>query len=75
MRRARVFLHGVPAGILTEEDKGKRYVFSYLPDHESEAVSLAMPVSKRDYIFDGLPPYFHGLLPQGTQLDDPLRER
>lgn len=75
MRRARVFLHGAPAGILTEEEKGKRYVFSYLPDHEGEAVSLALPVSKREYIFDGFPPFFDGLLPEGTQLDGLLRER
>jgi len=64
-----------PRGDSHGREKGKRYVFSYLSDHEGKAVSLAMPVSKREYIFDGFPPFFDGLLPEGTQLDGLLRER
>ena len=74
MRRAKVLVHGIPAGILEERVQGKSYYFYYLPDYEGPPVSLTMPILKREYNFDQFPPFFEGLLPEGYQLDSLLRK-
>jgi serine/threonine-protein kinase HipA len=74
MRRAKVLVHGIPAGILEEWVPGKSYYFYYLPDYEGPPVSLTMPILKREYNFDQFPPFFEGLLPEGYQLDSLLRK-
>ena len=73
MRRADVFMQGVKAGVLEEIEPGKRYVFSYEKGYAGHAVSLTMPVKRRHYQFDGFPPVFEGLLPEGIQLEGMLR--
>ena len=74
MRRAKVLVHGNPAGILEEQVQGKSYHFYYLPEYEGPPVSLTMPVLNREYNFDNFPPFFEGLLPEGYQLDSLLRK-
>jgi serine/threonine-protein kinase HipA len=73
MRRANVAVHDVEAGILAEEEKGKRYAFTYADGYTGPPVSLSMPCSQRDYSFDRFPPAFDGLLPEGMLLDALLR--
>lgn len=74
MRRARVYMMGEPAGLL-EEMAGGHYVFRYAESYEGLPVSLAMPVAQRDFSFDGFPPFFEGLLPEGDMLEGLLRHR
>lgn len=75
MRSARVFVHGQSAGNLLEEERGKLYLFSYEASYSGPPVSLTMPVSGREFTFDGFPSFFDGLLPEGTQLEGLLRTR
>lgn len=73
-RRARVLVHGEPAGVLEEIERGQRYRFSYLPDYKGPQVSLTMPLEERVYEFEGFPPFFDGLLPEGILLEALLRQ-
>jgi len=72
MRKAEVLLHDKPAGIL-EEISVKQYRFSYYEYYSGPPVSLTMPVSAKEYIYDKFPPFFEGLLPEGLQLEALLR--
>lgn len=73
MRRAKVYVMGNPAGVLEEIEEG-RYVFRYLECYAGPPVSLTMPVEQREHNFDGFPPFFEGLLPEGDMLEGLLRQ-
>lgn len=75
MRKAKVYMHGQLAGALFEIEKSARYRFSYREDYTGPAISLAMPVTQKDYEFSAFPPFFDGLLPEGFQLEALLRKR
>jgi len=75
MRVATVFMHGVLAGTLEEQERGRQYRFCYSTDYEGPAISLNMPTEERDYEFDRFPPFFDGLLPEGMMLEGLLRQR
>ena len=75
MRRALVEVHGLPAGTLIEEERGRSYRFIYDLAYDGPPVSLTMPVSQKEYVFDGFPPFFDGVLPEGVQLEGLLRAR
>jgi serine/threonine-protein kinase HipA len=75
MRKAKVFVKGIEAGILIEFVQGKEYVFEYLDDYAGPAVSRTMPTKERVYKFDRFPPFFEGLLPEGIQLEGLLKIR
>ncbi len=75
MRQVEVFVDGAFAGYLTEVVPKKEYRFQYGPDYQGPAVSLTMPVRDAPYVFEGVPPYFDGLLPEGVQLEGLLRQR
>ena len=51
MKQAVVFLRGVKAGVLTEDENG--YTFEYDADYllfaDAEAVSLTLPLSDKPY--------------------------
>lgn len=72
MRRAKVFVNGIPAGILTMQDKDQ-YLFEYSDTYQGPPVSLTMPISQKIYHFTQFPPFFEGLLPEGPQLEALLR--
>ncbi len=75
MRKAKVFVKGIGAGILSEIQKGKKYEFEYFQDYNGLEVSRTMiPVNKK-YTFDEFPPFFEGLLPEGIQLEGLLKIR
>ncbi len=74
-RRADVYVHEELAGVLKEQEKGKRYSFTYLPEYSGPPVSLTMPVRREPFIFYEFPPFFDGLLPEGIQLESLLRRR
>ncbi len=68
MRRAFVEVNGCRAGSL-EEHSRNHYVFRYFNDYTGPLVSLSMPLSKHEYIFERFPPFFEGLLPEGEMLE------
>ena len=74
MRTARVHMMDVPAGVLEDCGSGK-YVFRYFETYAGPPVSLAMPLARREFSFDGFPPFFEGLLPEGDMLEGLLRQR
>jgi len=75
MRKAKVFVKGIEAGILIEFAQGKEYVFEYLDDYVGPEVSRTMPTKVKVYKFDRFPPFFDGLLPEGIQLEGLLKIR
>jgi len=75
MRKVRVYVKDIEAGILSESDNKDKYIFEYDETYKGEPVSLKMPIIDRVYIFTTFPPFFDGLLPEGHQLDGLLRKR
>ena len=73
MRKVRVMVHDIAAGILEELPNGK-YQFIYYPSYHGAPVSLTMPLKQSMYEFDKFPPFFEGLLPEGILLDALLRK-
>ena len=73
MRKARVCVHNIEAGIL-EEITGGTYQFTYHFNYQGPPVSLTMPLQKKIYEFKKFPPFFEGLLPEGMMLDALLRK-
>lgn len=74
IRKAEVFVHGQLAGWLEELERQKRFRFVYLDTYQGPPVSLTMPLAGGPYRFDSFPPFFDGLLPEGTQLEGLLRQ-
>ena len=72
MRKARIFVHGILAGILEELDF-KHYRLMYISGYHGPPVSLTMPTIQSTYEFDRFPPFFEGLLPEGPMLTGLLR--
>lgn len=75
MKMADVFLHGEKAGVLTEFKRNESYKFKYDDSYSGSPISVAMPVQKTEYVFDRLPPFFEGLLPEGVNLELLLRSK
>ena len=73
MRKAKVYVKGIEAGILTELVKGTEYLFEYGENYNGLEVSRTMPASRRVYKFNMFPPFFDGLLPEGIQLEGLLK--
>ncbi len=64
MRRAKVFVNGIEAGILGEIKQGSEYLFEYGEGYNGLEVSRTMLTSQRNYVFTKFPPFFEGLLPE-----------
>ena len=62
MKKAKVFVKGIEAGILTELIQDKEYVFEYHDDYKGLEVSRTMPVKLKVCKYDKFPPFFEGLL-------------
>lgn len=73
MRQADVFVDGVYAGTLEEIERGRKYTFVYAHNYNGQPISLTMPLTQKHYHFDAFPPYFDGLLPEGTMLEALLK--
>lgn len=68
MRRCEVYLHGIKAGFLTEEDKGTfcfAYDKAYLLNEKSGPVSLTLPLRTEPYRSNVLFPVFANMLSEG----------
>jgi serine/threonine-protein kinase HipA len=73
MRKAKVFVNSIEAGILIELEFNKKYIYEYKADYYGRSVSLTMPISQKIYEFNNFPPFFDGLLPEGHQLEGLLK--
>ena len=71
MKQAVVFLRGIKAGILKEDQNGYTFEYdaNYLVQADAEAVSLTLPLSNKPYRDKVLFPFFDGLIPEGWLLD------
>ena len=75
MKKARIFVHKQFAGIFYEISKGKNYIFEYSQNYQGAPISLSMPVQKQKFEFSCFPPFFDGLLPEGSQLEGLLKNK
>lgn len=71
MKRAVVYLRGVKAGILTEDENGYTFTYDadYITSDKAESISLTLPLSDKPYHDKVLFPFFDGLIPEGWLLD------
>ena len=71
MRKAEVFLHDRPAGLLEELERGYRFTYrsDYLSDPEAVPVSLTLPLKSEPFEDKRLFPFFDGLIPEGWLLE------
>lgn len=75
MRKAKIYVNGIFAGILEELIYKKHYRFSYTENYAGAPVSLTMPTSQIEYNYEGFPPFFDGLLPEGIMLESLLKKK
>jgi serine/threonine-protein kinase HipA len=73
MKKARIYVNDIPAGILTQFDD-ESYEFLYDETYEGAPISLTMPVAKSKFHFENFPPFFEGLLPEANMLEALLRK-
>lgn len=69
MRQCKVLINRKYAGILTETDAPREYVFKYDDDYlmsETEPICIAMPLREEEYRSPYLFPYFANLLSEGA---------
>lgn len=71
MRSANVYMHGMLAGILSEDEEGYSFEYAgeYLESQSPKAVSLTLPIQKEAFQDKYLFPFFDGLIPEGWLLD------
>ena len=72
MRKAKILVKGIEAGVLEEQD-GHHYTFTYHSTYHDSPVSLTMPLSQQVYEYERFPPFFEGLLPERVMLEGLLR--
>ena len=69
MRRAMVYMHGIAAGILTEENSGS-YIFqyhdAYFSDTAMPGISLTLSKTRKEFRSEYLFPFFYNLLSEGV---------
>jgi len=73
MRKAKIFVRGIEAGILSELKQGTEYIFEYLDGYNGLEISRTIPKNVKVYKFNKFPPFFDGLLPEGFQLEGLLK--
>lgn len=71
MRRAKIYMHNLLAGILSEDEDGYHFTYdeTYLKHSTPEPISLTLPTSTKSHSSKILFPFFDGLIPEGFLLD------
>ncbi len=71
MKKAEVYMHGKPAGTLTEDEEGYHFAYhqDYLEAESADAVSLTLPLAGEPYQSPVMFPFFDGLIPEGWLLE------
>lgn len=76
MRSAKVYMKGIEAGIITENDNGS-YSFEYNPEYFANTsmpeVSLTLPKTQVRFTSDYLFPFFFSLLSEGANKETQCR--
>lgn len=67
MRQCEVYIHGIKAGILTEDEQGYTFAYDkpYLLGKNNPPVSLTMPLRPEAYHSEHLFPFFFNMLSEG----------
>ena len=75
MRRGKIYLNDIYAGLLTEDENGFTFAYDagFLRSGKAEAVSLTLPLTDKPYHDTVLFPFFDGLIPEGWLLDVAMR--
>ncbi len=70
MKSAKIFRKGEFAGVLRESDEGYSFSYDakYLANPQSQAISLTMPLSQKEFVSSTFFPFFDGLIPEGWLL-------
>ena len=69
MRKLGVYNNDILAGVLSEQDPGRGYVFTYDPSYLAKGgtpVSVTLPLQSAPYKSEALFPFFLNLLPEGA---------
>ena len=69
MRKAKVLYKGEEAGILTQHDDGTfsfKYNNAWLVNDSKPAIGLTLPKTESGFQSEFLFPFFHNMLPEGT---------
>lgn len=71
MRKAKIYLHDLWAGTLTEDENGYHFQYEpeYLTTESAEPVSLTLPLTEKIMTNQVLFPFFDGLIPEGWLLE------
>jgi serine/threonine-protein kinase HipA len=71
MRKAKVYMHKVLAGFMTETDNGYEFIYEkdYLNRPGVKPVSLTLPFQEKPHISKTMFPFFDGLIPEGWLLE------
>lgn len=71
LRRCKVYVRSVDAGILSETDEGYSFKYNteYLKSADALPVSLTLPLAETEYKSTTLFSFFDGLIPEGWLLD------
>ena len=71
MRRGKIYLNDIYAGLLTEDENGFTFAYDagFLRSGKAEAVSLTLPLTDKPYHDTVLFPFFDGLIPDGWLLN------
>jgi serine/threonine-protein kinase HipA len=71
MRKARVLVNEMEAGLLKEVDAGYLFEYhkDYLANEQALPVSLTLPMSQAQHLSNTLHPFFDGLIPEGWLLE------
>ena len=62
-RTVSVYFYNKLVGYLIQEDR--MFHFSYLPSYKGPSISLSLPNNGTVFSSETLPPFFHGLAPEG----------
>lgn len=71
MRKAKIYMHDLWAGTLTEDENGYHFQYEqeYLNSESAEPVSLTLPLTSKTTTSNTLFPFFDGLIPEGWLLE------
>ena len=71
MRQGGVYVGGLFAGVVTENESGYQFAYDkeYLSRIQAEPISLTMPLREEPYMSTVLFPFFDGLIPEGWLLN------
>lgn len=71
MRKAKIYMHDLWAGTLTEDENGYHFQYEqeYLNSESDEPVSLTLPLTSKTTTSNTLFPFFDGLIPEGWLLE------